>query len=158
MLLDNSGKAHIALDSFNVAVCKPGPFLGGTANERGNNGGTKDPLTIFTVTGDVLLKIFGVCTTLLGGATATVEVGLTGNTAGLIAQTVATDIDASEIWNDTTPGVGTDTYANVTGPHIVVNGSDILETIGTTDITSGDMYYVCLWRPLSVDGNVVSAI
>ena len=158
MILDDSGKAHIALDSFNVAICKPGPFLGGTAGERGNNGGAKDPLTIFNVTGEVLLKIFGVCTTLLGGATATIEVGVTGNTAALIALTTATDIDASEIWNDATPGVGTDTYANITGPHIVVNGSDIIETIGTTDITSGNMYYVCLWRPLSPDGNVVPAI
>lgn len=158
MLRDANNQVHAALDSLNVARVAPTAFNGGTANARGNDGGTNDPFTLFTVTGDVLVRLFGVCTTLLAGATATLEVGVTGNTAALIAQTTATDIDANELWNDSTPAVGTDTLANITGPHVIVNGLDIIETVGTTSITSGNIYYICLWRPLSADGNVVSAV
>lgn len=156
MLLDRSGKELTSLDSFNVAIVKP-PAFSAAANTRGNDGGTSDPYTLFTITGDVLVRIWGVCTTLLAGATATVEVGVTGNTAVLIAQTIATDIDANEIWNDATPAIG-DTLANITGPFVIPNGLDIIETIGTTDITSGNIYYVCLWRPLSDNGLVVPTV
>lgn len=158
MLQDANGNKHLTLDSFNSAKCAPTAFAGGTTNARGDDGGTNDPYTLFTVTGDVLVRIFGVCTTLLAGATATLEVGVAGNTAALIAQTTATDIDADEIWNDTSPAVGVDTLANITGPHVIVNGLDIIETVGTADITAGNIYYICLWRPLSPDGNVVSAV
>lgn len=156
IITDGNSTPFSSLDTFAVAVCRPPAFTGGTADTRGDNGGTNDPYTLFTVTGDVLVRIFGVCTTDLAGATATLEVGLTGNTAALIAQTTATDIDVNDIWNDTAPTVGTDTLANITGPHVIVNGLDIIETVGTADITSGNVYYICLWRPLvqvtSADG------
>lgn len=156
---DANRQPHFTLDSFNVVKCEPSAFAGGTTNARGDDGGTSDPLTLFTVTGDVLVRIFGVCTTNLASAGGgTLEVGVTGNTAALIAQTTATDIDANEIWNDNAPAVGTDTLANLTGPHIIVNGLDIIETTATADITAGNIYYICLWRPLSPNGNVVSAI
>ena len=146
----------VALDSFNVAAARPTAFTGGTANTRGNDGGTSDPLTLFTVTGDVLVRMFGVCTTDLAGATATVSVGIAGNTALLLASTTATDIDANEIWNDATPAIG-DTLANIAGPFVIPNGLDIAEYIGTTNVTSGQIYYICLWRPLSKDGRVVGS-
>lgn len=158
MLLDRNSHPLTALDSFNVVKCTPSAFDGGTANARGNNGGTSDPFTLFNVTGDVLVRIYGVCTTDLAGATATLEVGVTGNTAALIAQTTATDIDQNDLWNDGTPTVGTDTLANITGPHLIVNGLNIIETVGTADITAGNVYYICLWRPLSHDGSVVAAV
>lgn len=157
MQRDANHQPHFALDSFNVEKAAPTAFAGGTTNARGDNDGTSDPLTLFTVTGEVLVRIFGVCTTLLASAGGgTLEVGVTGNTAALIAQTTATDIDANEIWNDASPAVGTDTLANLTGPHIIVNGLDIIETVGTADITAGQIHYICLWRPLSPDGNVVA--
>lgn len=156
MLRDVNNQIHSALDSFNVEKAEPSAFAGGTANSRGDDGGTNDPLTLFTVTGDVLVRIFGVCTTLLESTTGTLEVGVTGNTAALIPQTTATAIDANEIWNDATPVVGVDTLANVTGPHVIVNGLDIIETVATADITAGQIYYICLWRPLSANGNVVA--
>lgn len=147
----------VDLNKFKKEVARPGAFAGATTDARGNDGGANDPFTLFNVTGDVLVRIFGVCSVLLAGATATLEVGVTGNTAALIAQTTATDIDANEIWNDTTPGIGTDTLANVTGPHIIVGGLDIIETVATTSITSGNIYYICLWQKLSEDGDVKAA-
>lgn len=151
-------KQTIPIDAFESVKVVPTAFLGGTTNARGDNDGTSDPYTLFRVTGDVLVRVFGVCTTLLEGATATLEVGVAGNTAALIAQTTATDIDANEIWSDASPTVGVDTLASVLGPYIVVNGLDIIETVGTADITAGNIYYVCLWRPLSEGSKVESAL
>jgi hypothetical protein len=51
---------------------------------------------LFTVTGTVALQIFGVCSVNLAGS-GTIEVGIAGSTAGLIAQTTGTDIDADKI-------------------------------------------------------------
>lgn len=145
------------IDQFRVAVARPSAFDGATANARGNDGGTSDPLTLFTVTGDVLVRLYGVCTTLLAGSTATVSVGVTGNVGGLLPVTTATDLVAAEIWNDATPTeVGVGLLSNVLGPYIVENGIDIAEYVATADVTSGNIYYVCLWRPITPDGNVVA--
>jgi len=75
---------------------KTATFAGGTLNARGDIDGTGNPATLFTVTGTVLAVVFGHCTTNLDGATATLEVGVASNTAAIIAQTTATDIDAGE--------------------------------------------------------------
>ena len=157
MLLDRNSHAYTSLDSFNTAKVTPTAFAGATTDAHGDSAGTSNPFTLFTVTGDVLVRIFGVCTTLLTG-TGTLEVGVTGNTAALIAQTTGTEIDANEIWSDASPTLGVDTLASVLGPYIIVNGLDIIETVGTADITAGAIYYICLWRPLSHDGNVVNAV
>ena len=165
MIYDGNSRPFSALDSYNVAICRPTAFAGATANARGDSGGTDTAHTLFTVTGDVLVRLWGVCTTLLAGASATLSVGVTDNTALLLALTTATDIDANEIWNDATPAIG-DTLANITGPFVIPNGLDIIETTATADITSGNVYYICLWRPVSVGldaagvsiaGNVVAA-
>ena len=148
----------LAIDGFNIAVVKPRPFTGGSANTRGDTAGTANPFTLFTVTGTVLVRIFGVCTVDVAGA-GTIEVGVTGNTAALIAQVVdATVIDQNDIYNDATPVAGVETLANITGPFVVANGLDIIETVGTADLTAGNIYYVLLWRPLSDDGFVQAAV
>lgn len=158
MLRDDNQQPHFSLDSFNVAEATPSAFDGGVANARGDLAGTGNPKTLFTVTGEVLVRIVGVCTSdLVSAGGGTLSVGLTGNTAALIALTTATDIDASDLWNDSTPAVRTDTLANVTGPHVIVNGADIIETTATASITGGNVKYICLWRPLSAASTVVSA-
>jgi len=66
--------------------------------------GAQAAYTIFTVTGDVCVQIFGLCQILLdSGGAATIELGIAGNTAALIAQTTATDLDQYETWQDATP-------------------------------------------------------
>ena len=155
---DYKGLDFLQIDDFHIAIVKPTAFNGGVADARGNDGGANDPFTLFNVTGDVLVRIFGVCTVTLDGATATIEVGVTGNTAGLIAQETATDIDANGIYLSATQVIGTVLLSSVTGPFIVINGLDIIETVATSDITEGNIYYVALWRPLSNDGLVQPAI
>ena len=143
-----------SIDSYQLALANPAAFTGGTANSRGDYDGDLGSLRLFYVTGDVICKIFGVCTVNLAGSSATVEVGVTGNTAALIAQATATDIDANDIFNDAAPAVGTDTWANVTGPHVIVNGLDIYEKTDTANVTAGQIYYVCAWAPLSPGARV----
>jgi hypothetical protein len=135
--------------------CTPTAFVGGTANGRGDYDGTGNPLTLFTVTGTVMMKLFGICTVSLVGDSATLEVGTALSTAGLIAQTTATAIDANEIWHDATPDASIE-LSSVATEKIV--SQNVIETVATANITAGNIYYICSWYPLTPDGNVVSAI
>ena len=110
--------------------------------------------TLFTVTGDVECEVFAVCTVSLSdtGSTGTIEVGISGNTAALIAQTTATDIDEYEVWIDTGPA----TVETKPSAVILTNGTDVIETVGTEDLTGGGLTYYCRWRPLSATGAVVA--
>jgi len=56
MMRDTNREAHLTLDSFNVAKAAPTAFTGGTADTRGNQAGTANPTTLFTVTGEVLVQ------------------------------------------------------------------------------------------------------
>jgi hypothetical protein len=109
------------------------------------------PYTVFRVTGLVLIEFLAAyCREDLAGATATVEVGITGNTAGLIAQTTATDIDSGEAWTDASP-------SKLEGAILdKVVGGNVLLTVATATVTDGILDIVCLWRPLSSTGNLVS--
>lgn len=137
--------------TWRVASKVSSAFAGGTTNAHGDFDGTGNPYTLFTVTGIVEVSVIGHCTTLLDGATATLEVGVTGLTAGLIAQTTATDIDLNEFWVDTAPAIAE------AWPTPKIIRLSIIETVGTANITSGGMTYYCLWRPISSDGALVSA-
>jgi hypothetical protein len=120
-------------------------FVAGTTGAVGAH-------TLFTVTGNVLATIFGVCDTNLteGGATTTIEAGIAGNTAGLLAQINATALDDGELWVDNTPA----TIGALPGMKALNDGSDIILTIGTNTVTAGAVDFYCLWRPLSSDGNI----
>lgn len=108
---------------------------------------------LFTVTGAVLLNIIGVCTEDLAGATATLEVGVSGNTAALLAQTTATDIDNGEVWVDTAPA----TVETLPSVKVIGGGQDIIATTATAAITDGTITFYCLWRPLNSTSKIVAA-
>lgn len=117
--------------------------------------GATGTTTIFTVTGSVMVRVVGACTEDLLGA-ATLEVGIVGNTAGLLAQIAdATTLDAGESYIDATPG--TLEAVDLSSGFIIANGQDIIETIGATNITDGTLTYYAFWRPLSPDSSVVAA-
>ena len=108
--------------------------------------------TLFTVTGDVLVTVFGSCTTDMVGAGTDFEVGVTGNTAGLIAQIAnVEDLDDGDIYQDATPEVGT---VALPSSRIIVGGLDILLKITNGDVTGGVVTFYCLWRPLSTGSSV----
>lgn len=113
--------------------------------------GAVDTHKIADVTGVVAIQIFGICETDLAGATATIEVGTALSTAGLIAQTTGTNIDANEIWHDNSPDASIELTSVVTQKIIT---QDINYKVGTAALTSGKLKFYILWSPLSEDGNV----
>lgn len=129
-------------------------FAGGTTNDPGDFDGTGNPATLFTVTGTVLMKLFATCDTNLAGASATIAVGTALSTTGLIASTTAANIAANEIWHDATPDASIELSTVATEKIVKQN---VIQTVGTANITSGVLTYHCIWKPISLDGNVVAA-
>lgn len=138
------------------ALEKTVTFAGGTADAIGDIDGANNPLTLFTVTGTVKVKIYAVCTTKLAGASATLEVGIAGDTAALIAQTTAIDIDAGDLWHDARPDK-TIELSSVSTEKIIANGADIIMTAATANITAGVIKFILEWRPVGKGGQVVVA-
>lgn len=129
-------------------------YVNTPTNANGDFNGTGNPSTIFTVTGTVEVVLIALCTVNFVGASATIEIGTAKNTAGLIAQTTATDIDADEIWHDASPDASIE--ASSVAVRKIVN-QDIIATVGTADITAGTVKYILFWNPISSDGNVTIA-
>lgn len=136
---------HVPITSVGLTVSKDITYAAGTTGATGAT-------TLFTVTGVVAVRVFAVCSSdLTSGGSATIEVGIAGNTAALIAQTTATGIDTGEFWIDTGPA----TIELLPNPSLCK--SNIIQTIGTTTITGGTLSYYCIWVPISSDGDVVAA-
>lgn len=138
---------------FGPVVEKVMTFAGGTTNDPGDYDGTGNPATLFTVTGTVLAKVFAVVETDLAGASATVAVGTAKNATGLITTTTATDLDVDEIWHDAIPDASVELSSVATEKIINQN---IIQTVATANITSGVIRYFCIWKPISIDGNVTA--
>ncbi len=134
-------------------------FAGGTPNAVGDHDGSGDPATLFTVTGDVVVKLIAVCTTdLTFGANATIEVGTAGSTASIIAQTNLTTqaLAAREIWHDATPDAEIEAVS-VFKEMFITDGNDIVLTVGTDNVTAGVIVFYLYWYPVSTTGMVVAA-
>ena len=115
--------------------------------------GAQGTVALFTVTGAVKVKLTARCTEDVAGA-GTLEVGIAGNTAALIAQLAdATTLDNNEVYVDNTPA----TVKNEPGFKIIGNGQDIIATIGTADLTNGTVEFICEYIPLSEGATVVAA-
>ena len=120
--------------------------------------GAAGAFTIFTVTGDVVVQVFGLCQVLMdSGGAAKIELGIAGNTASLIAQTTATDLDAYEAWQDAGPEPNPCPVSLDSRGFVIANGADIILTVSAADLTVGDVDFVCRWWPISTNGNVVAA-
>lgn len=114
-------------------------------------------IPLFTVTGRVLMvSIAPFCTESLASAGGgTLALGVTGNTAAMIAATTATDIDSGDVWVDATPAVGAESLPAALGPVLV--SANIVGTVGTADITDGTIEFDCLWLPMSAGASLVAA-
>ena len=122
--------------------------------EAGN--GAQGTVALFTVTGVVRAKVTCYCTETIVGA-GTLEVGIAGATAAIIAQIAdAENLIAGEIWHDATPDAEIE-LASVAVDVIIADGNDVIATIGTADITDGTIVLACEWEPVSADGAVVAA-
>lgn len=151
LTLPTDGNDRVVPGNYAFMANKDMTFDGGTTNDPGDEDGTGNPATLFTVTGLILVALWARCSTDLAGATATLEVGVTGDTASLIAQTTATDIDDGDKWVDSTPS------AVQPLPAMQLVSGDIIQTVATANITAGALAYELFWRPYSSDGNLVAA-
>lgn len=145
---------HAAGGGDGVELIKKSVVFDGAAGS-----GAIGTVALFTVTGLCRIKVIAVCKTSLteegapGGAT--IEVGVSGDTAILIAQTAALDIDVGEIWHDATPDALHES-SDVFAPFLI-NGEDIIATVGTDEIDGGEIEFIALVTPLSTDSVVTAA-
>jgi len=115
--------------------------------------------TLFTVTGDVKVKVIAICkTTCASAAGANVSIKSTSGAAGsIIAVTDVTLIAQNEIWHDATP----DSQIELTSVEkdYILSGSDNIDfgLEPAKQVDSGAITFYCFWTPLSADGAVVAA-
>lgn len=152
---NNRNGAAVTDIRYSLAATKTVTFDGGTVNAIGDHDGTSDPLTLFTVTGPVLIEVTGFVDTTLVGA-ATIEVGITGATTALLAQVAnATSLQIGEIWHDATPDASVEDATVMV--QRIVNNKNIIMTVGTANITAGVITFVANWYPLTENSKVVAA-
>src|SRR3990167_6757415 len=111
--------------------------------------------TLFTVTGNVLVQVFGVCdTSLASGGAATLSLGTANNVAKLHDDRVytATEIDDGDLVAGSLPE--SPDLSTLPGVYLLNDGADITLDILVATITAGVIDFYCLWRPLSSNGNV----
>lgn len=137
---------HVPITGLGLMTSKAITYVGATTGATGAT-------TLFIVTGTVAVRLFGVVSGANLTGAGTLEAGIVGNTAALLAQTTGTDLDVGEIWVDNGPA----TVEALPALQILTAGTDIIQTIGTDTITAGTITYYCLWFPISADGEVVAA-
>ena len=140
----NRDANHVPITNLGLVASKAITYVAATTGAVGAT-------TLFTVTGVVALRIFGKVSGADLTGSGTLEVGISGNTAALLAQTTGTALDIGEFWIDNGPA----TIETLPSQQLV--GADVIQTIGTNTITAGTITYYCLWNPISDDGNVVAA-
>lgn len=113
-------------------------------------------VNVFTVTGDVLIRIIAVVTTnVVPNTTANIRLGVIGNTDAMIVDTSSADLDAREIWNDS--GVTNEIEsADSVRSYIVTDGNDVVLTL-SAQVNSGVIRFYCFWTPLGNGGKVANA-
>ena len=143
--------------AWRVAKKVGSAYTGGTANSHGDHDGTGDPYTLFSVDGDVaVLGVVGIVNVNIAGS-GTLEVGVAGNTAKLIAQVAdTTTLDDGDVLTDAGSEAGVDIMP-AGGFFIINDGADIIETLGTANLTAGQIDWYCIWAPLEAGANVQAA-
>jgi hypothetical protein len=113
-------------------------------------------LDIFTVTGDVVIRIKTVCITdITSAAAGNLSLGTVAAPTAIIANTVATTIDARMIWHDATPDAEIEAEST-SRDYIITDGNDVVLTL-SAQIDAGTLIFYGHWFPLSNDANVVAA-
>jgi hypothetical protein len=142
------------LKGFNTTSKAYADVSTGTAWTTGNS-----PITLFTVTGAVLCRVYGIVGTTAfasTGSTGTLAIGIAGTTGLLIAATTAngTNLVANTPWFTTAPTIlGVALSAEVL-TFDMVNGANIILTIATNSMTAGSITMYCDWIPVSSGATV----
>lgn len=109
---------------------------------------------LFTVTGEVSAFVYGfIDTAVLAAGALTLELGVTGNTAAIIAITAKAQLAINRFWVDTDSAVG----VHAIPTEQLISAANILHVIRDSDATAGAITYYCVYRPVSSDGAVAAA-
>ena len=110
---------------------------------------------LFTVTGDVIVRVVGVVgTSLTSAAAGNVAVGCVGETDIIGGYTIATTLDAREIWHDMTPDSEIEDLSTMREA-IITDGNNIT-LYYDAQIDAGVLVFYCFWTPLSAGSSVVA--
>lgn len=142
----NRDANHVPITNLGLVESKAITYAAATTGATGAT-------TLFTVTGTVAMRVFAVASGTDLTGSGTLEVGISGNTAAILAQVAATALDVGEVWFSDTPA----TVGTLPAIQVLTAGTDIIQTISTNTVTAGTLTYYCLWNPISSDGNVVAA-
>ena len=151
------GQIDVYLDSVlqrTVTLVGGSPFY--TVLQSVTFANTTGTVDLFTVTGDVIVRLIPVTKTNLASAGAcNAELGVTGTVAAMIAATDVTTMAAGELWHDTASDSNVEA-ASVRKEYILTTGIDVIMTL-SAQIDSGVLAVYCQWTPLSVGATVVAA-
>jgi len=112
-----------------------------------------DAIGLFVVTGDVIVRIIPICKgDIQAGGTPNIRLGIIGADDAMISDTVATDLEANEIWTDVSPDSEIEPVDSIRS-YIISNGNGVILTLDA-EITSGQIVFYCFWSPLSTNGEV----
>ena len=157
-ITDVNGVAKLLAPYYTASFLKPNVTTAGSSGAW--NTGT---ITLFTVTGLVLCRVYGRVTTLVTSTanTGTLALGIAGTTGLYIAATTAngsTNFIANSIWLDNAPTVLGKALPSLSNTlNVAQSNANIILTIATNNMTAGGMEIYCDWVPVSSDGNVVAA-
>lgn len=148
--MDRDANRQVTQSNESFLVSSAITFVATTTGATGQH-------TLFTVTGDVLVTVFGICNTdLTSGGAATISVGTANNVSGLIGVTTATGIDNDDCWLGSSPALEVQPLSDGSGISIINDGADITYNILSATITAGQIDFYCLFRPLESTANVVA--
>ena len=113
-------------------------------------------VNLFTVTGDVIVRIVAVVKTTCGSTGGcNVSVGIAADVDAIIPVTDITLLTAQEIWHDATPDSEIEALVAMR-EHIISDGNDITLNSDAAD-NSGAITFYCFWTALSSGATVVAA-
>lgn len=107
---------------------------------------------LFTITGDVILSIFGMVKEALvdTGSGATISVGDADTTDSILPGSAIISSGGNNIYNSS----GFQNVISQIDSDLADNSVNVIYDITGDDIISGTIIFYCTWRPLSQDGNV----
>jgi hypothetical protein len=139
------------------AFLATGGFGADTARKTVTFNNTVGIVPLFTVTGDVIVRVIAVvqvnCASALG---CNAEVGVASDTDIILPTTDITLMLASAVWQDNAPNSDIEALATASKNYVIGAGADIRMTL-SAQADSGVIAFYCQWTPLSAGATVVAA-
>ena len=155
LIVDSTGASKI-LTPYNTTTLTKADVTAATAWTTGNS-----PVTLFTVTGTVIInRIYAVVTTLMVSTanTGTLSIGVSGSVQLYLPTTTVngTNFTLGASWLDATATTKSKAFVapNSMALPVLSNGDNVILTIATNSMTAGGMTLYCDWTPVSSGATV----